>query len=197
MNDLSPAQLRYLQQVAQQLQQAEQGPPPGVQARLNVSDRASQWILAEQHPVVRMDIPTPQVPDAPNIAWNLNDRVFNVTGVAANSQSIERISFESPSLVYRLTAGVRLTTGGNFPVGLDPLDTFRVQFVRPTGFTMQTSPALGSTILGRATRPGFLEGPAWQFTTGEILVCKVTPLIADLEVSIAVRTLETIGPGNI
>lgn len=191
------AQLRQILAAAEAQGQLEDLVGPDMLAKLSSSSdgtRLFQGVRFEELPVA---MPMPWLPIDANIGLSLNDRVVTFTNATANTQTSQVISFDLPCAVFQLNAAVR-STNANLPATVDdPLDLIRVQFKTTGGYQFQTSDVLGSTILGSAKRPGNLGRSGWRFEPGASLTVFFTPLVADLQVDIVIRTIVSPGPGNI
>ena len=175
-------------------------------AALEVPDTESRIVQGVPYQEVPVAEPMPWMPVANDIAWGLNDRTTTFTGATANVETPNTMGFDLPSVVYAITATVRQSTfepQGNFfnfwegNGFASPLDTFRVQFGLSQGRNWQTTNAPGSTICGSAERPRFLGRSAWRLGEGAVLLVKVTPLLANLNIDIVLWAVEFTGGSNI
>lgn len=194
MNPLNPREVQILAQLQQRAQANGQSP---MLATLNPPDNGTRYFGGVPFRETPIKDPKPWLAVDQNIGYMLNDRISTISGVAANTQTIVRQGFDVPSAVFALTGTAIDTTGAALPVGLDPLDTFTVQFVLTNGQRWQTVAGLGSTILGTAQRPRYLGGPCWILNNGAVMQVIITPLRANLRIDVNMMVVEQPGPTNI
>jgi len=165
-------------------------------------NRVSQFLEAiasnGSYDLYDLSRPLPKIPQAQSLGLNVNDRVLTFTGIAAGTATPLNLGFDTPSYGFAINCGIRPTAAlANIPAsGFNVFDLFRIQFQRTNAYRFQTNPVLGGALLGTGQRPGFLQGPCWEFTQGSTLVVTVTPQVANLDIDIMLRTLEVIGPTN-
>lgn len=197
MNPQIVAQTRQVLAAAQAAGQLEALVGPDMLASLAQTDTGSRLFQGVRYEETAVAMPVPWLPQDPNIALGLNDRVVSFNGATANVQTSATVSFDVPCVVFQINGAVR-STNADLPATVgDPLDLIRVQFKTVGGYQFQTSDVFGSTILGTAQRPGNLGRPCWRFESGSSLTVFYTPLVANLQVDIVMRTVITPGPGNI
>ena len=80
--------------------------------------------------------------------------------------------------------------------GLDPLDTFTIQFQHTNGDLYMTLPALGGTVLGAGSEPVLLGGPSWAQDRGTSILVTIQPLRANLRIDVCLWAIEARGPAN-
>lgn len=171
-------------------------PPQGSHASLNPPSNAQR---ADQGmPWYREQVfwPTPWFPAGPNIGLQLRRRVTTFLNQAINVNIFRVLSFDIPTTVYGLTAGIRDSTGAALPVAVDPLDHFTVQFQHTNGDNYDTAAGLGGALLGRASEMALLGGPGWMQDRGTSVSINFVPLLANLQVDIALWGIEVRGPAN-
>lgn len=145
----------------------------------------------------QMFYPMPQILEGPGIAYQTRQRVLSFTSLTINVASVQTFRFDVPGPIYQFTGAAILSTGDAFPIGWDPLDTFRVQFQQANGDLLTETPVLGSTILGDAKNPAFTGRSAWLVDNGTAIVATVIPLFANLQVDLVAWHYEVRGPTNL
>ena len=171
-------------------------PPAGSTASLNPpsnAQRAQQGIPWYREQVL---YPTPWFPKGQNIGLQLRIRPLSVVNQAANVDVLQTIQFDIPTSVYAISAAAIDTTGAALPAGLDPLDTFSIQFQHTNGDLYMTLPALGSTVTSGGGEVTLLGGPAWAQDRGTSILVTVQPLRANLRIDIVLWGIEARGPAN-
>lgn len=173
-------------------------PGPNMRATLNPPSDDQRLAGGVPYRMTRLGEPLAWLPYSPTIAWRNNDRVAAFTNQTANAQATVRLNFDTPSVIYKIAAGVRDTQGnainGSFGT---VLDTFQIQFtLSQAGIVFQTTATYGSTICGTAALPRVLDIP-WRMDQGAAILVNVTPLMANLDVNIVLYTVETPGATNI
>jgi hypothetical protein len=108
------------------------------------------------------------------------------------------ITFPQPVvLVARNGAAFSSAAGNAFPVGLGPRDVFLVKMtIGQTSEAIDTLAVLASTVLGTGERPGEIGGDGWVIDAGNTLTIEITPLVADMRISVALIVLEQRGRAN-
>lgn len=188
-------QLANAQALLAEMKAVEARIGPNMRAALTGPGAGGGATVINGTPFSRYDVatPAPLLPDE-GYTMGINDRVVSVTGVAANTQSIQNIAFDLDSAVYAWTGAAYLTTlAAAFPGNgfANPLDTFTIQFRLSQGKRYyQTTPTLGSTVLGTAERPRYLGMPSLRLSSGTVLQAIVTPLIANLRIDVTLYTIE-------
>ncbi len=86
--------------------------------------------------------------------------------------------------------------GSALPNGMDPLDTFTVQWVHNTGDRLDTQPALASALIGTAKEPAIIGGNGWNFDRGGTIQALITPLRPNLRIDVCTWGIEVMGPVN-
>lgn len=112
------------------------------------------------------------------------------------TEAIRRVQFDIPCRLIAINAGTRLTNGAAFPVGWHRLDTFLFRLEHTQGDRLHINAVLGSAVCGSAERPGEVGGVGWTVNTGATLIVGITPLLANLQVTVALQCLEMRGPSN-
>lgn len=200
MSRFSDAQVAQLQQAIQHAQSTGQLAEvigPNMLATLNPPTDDTRIKNGVPYREMQVYYPEPWMPVATDIAYSPNDRVVQLLNGTANTEAIERLGFDVPTVVYATVSSVR-STNANLPTTVqDARDLFRVQFELTNGRKWQTNPALGTAVTGTAERPRLLGRTGWRFDMGTVLQVKITPLIADLEINIVLYTIETPGATNI
>ncbi len=194
---LRPPDLTMLGQLAQaQAQMTTQALAPAALPAPTAPMMAPQL---QQAPWVREQVyyPTPYFPQHPNIGRQVRDYIRNFALPVAGTAGVQTVQIDIPGVIYALTGSARRTDSGAFPVGWDRRDAFDVQFVYNNGEQLITLAGQGSTIVGSAERPRLLGGPAWTFDRGAQITVTVTPVIANLQVTINCWVMEIRGPTNI
>jgi len=131
--------------------------------------------------------------------WTWDSDNFSTVGTAVPKS----IRWDTVGAVYALTAAVYMTSGVSIPSSVPAtaeglLNTFKVNIFQPNGNRyIVNAPALGGTIFGLADRPRWLANSAWPINNGTTIVIEVTPLFEDINVCLALWTLENPGPSNI
>lgn len=145
----------------------------------------------------QMFYPMPQILEGPGIAYQMRQRVLSFTGLVLNAASVQTWRFDVPGPIYQFTGASRLSNGAAWPVGLDPLDAFRVQFQQANGDLLTEQPVLGSCILGSGKFPAFTGRSAWLVDNGTAVVATVIPLFANMEIDLVAWHYEVRGPTNL
>lgn len=140
-------------------------------------------------------LPTLTLPFGPNVGVQQRRRPLTFTSASTTTLTTV-VSFDVPTTIYALTAGAYDTAGANLPVGLSPLDTFRVQFVRANGDRFDTAAGLGSTLCGTALQPALIGPNGWMIDRGGAVSVTVTTLRTNLSVDIVLWGAEVVGPYN-
>ena len=191
------AQLQSALQHAQASGQLETVIGPNMLATLNPPTDDTRIKNGVPYREMQVYYPEPWMPVASDIAYSPNDRVVQVLNQTANTEVIERLGFDVPTVVYATVSAVR-STSGDLPATVgNERDLFRVQFELTNGRKWQTSNSLGSTVTGTAERPRLLGRTGWRFDMGTVLLVKVTPLVANLDINVVLYTIETPGATNI
>lgn len=204
MSALNQQEWLYLQNLQQraiaagQLPQQVALPGPGMAATLNPPNTTQRLINGVPFDMVRLGDPIAWLPFSPSIAWMSLDNVANITNETANTSIPVRLSFDVPTVIYKIAAAVRNTAGaaigGQFG---NVLDTFTIQVsLTGSGRLFQTTPVSGSTICGTAEFPRILDIP-WRFDPGATLQVSLTPLIANLLVDVVFYAVQLPGATNI
>lgn len=201
LNPQEWAQYQYLLQRAREAGQDPSQvalPGPGMAATLNPPTSTQRLINGVPFDMVRLGDPLAWLPFSPSIAWLSLDYTANITNQTANASTPVRLGFDTPTVIYKIGAAVRDTSGaaigGQFG---DVLDTFLIQCVLTgSGRLFQTTPTSGSAICGTAQRPRVLDFP-WRLEPGANLSVNLTPLIANLYVDVTFYTVQLPGATNI
>jgi hypothetical protein len=120
------------------------------------------------------------------------------TGYAVNSSTPVKQAFDIPGYLVALNASAFNEAAGNaFPVGVNPLDTFKIN-IEWSGSRQKlvTEDALGSTVFGRLGLVGELGGTGWAVDAGGTIVFNITPLIANTFINVVMVISEVIPPTN-
>lgn len=114
-----------------------------------------------------------------------------------NGAAYRQIKFDMPVVCCALTGGAFNTDDGNaLPVGVNPLDTFGVQFQYGTNDTMTTDIRIARTCLGTGERPAQVGGNGWVLNTGTLINVTIVPFMPNLRIDIAVWCLESRAGSN-
>jgi len=117
-------------------------------------------------------------------------RGVTVLNQAANTEVISLINIDIPSTVIAFTAAAVDTTGGALPVGLDSLDTFLVRYAHNSGDRLTPTPVLGSCAAGTGQFPCMVGAAGWVFNRGGSLEVGITPLRANLRITVMAIMVE-------
>lgn len=171
-------------------------PPPGSTASLNPPSNAQRAQQGTRFYREQVYYPTPWFPAGQNIGLQLRIRPLSVVNQPANVDVLQTVQFDIPSTCYALSASAIDTTGAALPAGLDPLDTFTIQFQHTNGDLYMTLPALGGTVLGAGSEPVLLGGPSWAQDRGTSILVTIQPLRANLRIDVCLWAIEARGPAN-
>jgi hypothetical protein len=189
---LSPPTLGQMAQAAANAQAAQQAQAAAQGAPMHPHMTGAPTWQREQ-----VYYPTPLLPEAPNLAKTPRDIVLRFTNQAVGQEIFLPLQVDIPGVIYAVSGGAYTTDDSNLPVGRDPLDTFLVRIERNNGDRLQTQAGLGSAVVGPARFPRLLGGPGYVFQRGASLRVAVTPLIANLDITICCWIMEIRGPTNI
>lgn len=177
--------------------QAPWPPPPGSQASIDPpstfkrSKQGLEWYQTQVY------WPTPWIPLSENIGIQPRRRpIQDVLNGAANAVVNRTIQIDIPSAVYALTGSATPSDGSALPNNLHPLDTFLIQFTHNTGDRLDTQAALARSLIGTAERPAMIGGVGWNFDRGGTIQVDVTPLRANMRISVTCWVIEIRGPVN-
>lgn len=155
-------------------------------------------------PFVRMPFyPTaPRYSTMPNVGFFV--RVYSVTllytdsDYVVGSEARRPLTFDIPGTAVEFNGGSFVQGGvtNAFPVGVGPLDCFLVQAELQTSEKVITSASLASAVLGTGQRPGELGNTGITVGPGSQIIFGITPLLANLRVTVTVKVLEARGPTN-
>ena len=180
-----------------------QGPPaqwppgPDMTAKLDppTTYQRSQERLAWYQ--TQVFYPTPWFPASDTIGLQPRRRPMQpLLNAAVGTTVIRTIQIDIPYVVYAFTGGAVNSDGSALPNGMNPLDTFTVQFVHNTGDRLDTLPALASCLIGTAAQPCVLGGNGWNFDRGGTIQILVTPLRQNLRIDVCTWGIEVRGPVN-
>jgi hypothetical protein len=107
------------------------------------------------------------------------------------------IRVDIPFSCYAFTGDATPSDGTALPNNLNPLSTFTILLTHNTGDRLVTEPVLARTILGTAERPMHIGGTGWAFDNGGTIQVQITPLRANLRISVVAWGIEIRGPTNI
>jgi len=154
----------------------------------------SQPVVFQQSQVF---YPMPLLPVHPNIAHTLRDVVLEFSGMTLNQETVTSLQVDIPGVIYAMSAAAYTSNNSALPVGRHSLDTFKFRLERNNGDRLQTRSGIGSAILGPASKPRILGGSGYMFDRSNSIRAGVTPLIANLVVSLTFWILEYRGPTNL
>lgn len=141
--------------------------------------------------------PTPLLPNAPNLVVQPRDIVIRLTNGTVNTEVPTNLQVDIPGCIYAITGTARTTDNAALPVGRTANQCFLFRVVRNVGDQLQTAACLGEAVVGTAEKPRLLGGPGYTFDRGASLRCLLTPLVANLDITINFWILEYRGPTNI
>jgi len=122
--------------------------------------------------------------------------VVDVVNQAANSPIIRPVRIDIPFTAYALVGWATPSDGTALADNLHPLATFLIE-VRDSGSNLfTTEPTLARNVLGTAERPGQIGGYGYTFDRGTNLEFTITPLLANLRISVAAWGIDFMGPAN-
>lgn len=99
--------------------------------------------------------------------------------------------FDIPGTVVAWNGACFNTGAGNaFPIGVRPLDTFLINLTTSTRENITTGPVLGSALLGTGENPGQVGAYGYMISAGGTINMEITPLLADLRITIMLTILE-------
>lgn len=163
--------------------------PPSTAQR--AADPGIQWAWMQVYnPVVPLPM-HPYISLFPR--WRAIDNIVNA---AVGTEVVANINIDIPFMVYGLVGSAALTDGAALPGNLHPLDTFRVGVRHTQGDLLVTGTPIARCVLGTAERPMLVGGSGWNFDQGSVLQFLVTPLVANLTISIVAMGIEKRGPQN-
>jgi len=173
-------------------------PPPGSMPSLNPPTLASQGQAAgDQWYRHQVYYPEPPFPMSKETALQPRLRpITSLVNVAINTSTPRTIQFDIPCAVYAVSAAAVKTDGQALPAGMDPLNTFTIQYEHTNGDRFSTAAGLGSTMVGDAKFPMLLGGVGWLFDRGSALLTTVVPLQANMRIDVVFWTIEIRGGRN-
>ena len=151
-------------------------------------------------PFMRTPIWPPQVLLSTNaqVAHSHRDYCTEILNSAVNTETVTSIKFDIPVLVYALQASVQNTNALATAVsGNGALNSFLCSIEHANGDRLTTQAVLGGNIFGTGERPRLIGGNGYVFDRGSSMIFNITPLAANLRVSIAVWCIEERGPRNL
>lgn len=150
-------------------------------------------------PWQRVPIYPPQLLLSTNkyVGHQTRDYGAGILNIPANQQQTATVQFDTPCIIFAITASAVSTAGAALPVGTNPLDTFILAFEHSNGDRLTTSARLGSTICGSAAQPRLVGGNGWVFDRGSTAVFLITPLVANMRIDINLMCIEERGPSNL
>ena len=163
---------------------AELGGPPG----------------AALPPFMRTPIWPPQVLLSTNrqVAHAHRDYCTEVLNAAINVETVTSIKFDIPVLVYAMQASVQNTGALNTAIGGNgDLNTFLCSIEHANGDRLVTQAVLGGCLFGTGERPRLVGGNGFVFDRGSTMIFNITPLAANMRISIDVWCIEERGPRNL
>jgi hypothetical protein len=143
---------------------------------------------------------TPWLPASPdnNIGFQPRWRAMQeVIDGAVGVEARRNIRVDIPFEVYGFTATATPSDGSALPNNLHPLDTFRVLLTSNTNDRLVTEAVIARTIMGTAERPSHVGGTGWSFDRGGTIQIGITPIRANLIISLVAWGVEVRGPTNI
>lgn len=151
-------------------------------------------------PFMRTPIWPPQVLLSTNrqVAHSHRDYCTEVLNAAINVETVTTIKFDIPVLAYALQASVQETANINTQLGANgPLNSFLCSIEHANGDRLTTQPVLGGNIFGTGSEPRLIGGNGYVFDRGSSMIFNITPLAANMRISIAVWCIEERGPRNL
>lgn len=99
--------------------------------------------------------------------------------------------FDIPGTVVSWNGSAFNTAAGNaLPIGVRPLDTFLINLTTSTRENITTGPTIASALLGSGENPGQVGAYGYMINAGGTINVEITPLLADLRVTIVLTVLE-------
>jgi len=176
------------------------GNPVGGGAAINMPSRAQMG--GEGGPLPpwqRVPVYPPQLLLSTNkyVGHQTRDYGAGILNIAINTVTTATVQFDTPSILFALTASAFTTDGVGLPVGREALDTFLIGLEHSNGDRLTTTARLGSTICGSASQPRLVGGNGWVFDRGSTAVFLITPLMANLRIDVNLMCIEERGPSNL
>lgn len=119
--------------------------------------------------------------------------VIQLTNGTANSEVPLPLRFDIPGTLYELAGAARLTTGAALPA---PLDSFLIRLDSNQMNKLIIENSLGSAAVGTAQFPAKVGLSGWEFQRGSVAQFYVTPLFANLQITIVAKFIEVHGGAN-
>jgi len=151
-------------------------------------------------PFMRTPIWPPQVLLSTNsqVAHQHRDYATEVLNATINVETVVSIKFDIPVLVYAMQAAVQNTGALQTAIGGNgQLNTFLCSIEHGNGDRLTTQAVLGGNLFGTAQRPRLVGGNGYVFDRGSTMIFNVTPLAANMRISINVWCIEERGPRNL
>lgn len=104
-----------------------------------------------------------------------------------NIEATRVVRFDLPTTVLAVCGGVALSDGSGFPLGMNPLDSFSIALLTANGERITIDSRLAGSVVGTASRPGFLAGGGWPFSAGSALTVLLTPRLAGLQQGVKLK----------
>ena len=114
----------------------------------------------------------------------------NWVNQAANAEVDFPVQVDIPCSLFEITGAACDTAGAALPVGMDARDTFLVRFEHSQNDRLSTAAGLGSAMVGTAGFPAKVGFGTWKFGNGATMHVFVTPLRANLRITINLRVIE-------
>jgi hypothetical protein len=151
-------------------------------------------------PFMRTPIWPPQVLLSTNsqVAHAHRDYVTEILNATVNVETVTSIKFDIPVLVYAMQASVQNTAAlGTGLSGNGELNSFLCSIEHGNGDRLTTQATLGGNLFGTGERPRLVGGNGYVFDRGSTMIFNITPLAANMRISIDVWCIEERGPRNI
>lgn len=172
--------------------------PTGMQASIDPPDY-SQWaregIPFKRRPVLYS---TPAIPQDQNIGIFPRKRPIQmILNQAVNTPVTAPLRIDMPFTVYAFSGWATPSDGTALPDNLHPLSTFLIDIRTASNDLYTAEPTLAIDVLGTGSDPAHVGGNGWVLGRGGTINFTVTPLLANLRISITAWGIEFQGPTNI
>lgn len=130
----------------------------------------------------------------PNVSFQPRIYALNVLPSEYTlGQTLTRsLRFDTPGTIVEINGAAFNTAAGNaFPLGVFGNDTYTVMFEGVTGDKYTTQPVIASSMLGNGQNPGEIGCFGYVVNAGGNFNVTITPLLADLRISISFKVIET------
>jgi len=150
--------------------------------------QAPAWRRAPVFPTATFFSTDPNVSFQPRI-YSLSLLPTEYTLGASVARSLR---FDTPGTIIAINGSAFNTGAGNaFPLGVFANDTYQVLFEGVTGDKYTTLPVIASSILGNGQNPGEIGCFGYVINSGATFNVTITPLLANLLISLAFVVVET------